>query len=196
MRNSDHGYQTDEYIRPTGKPDHFAVQVWPNEHSQRPATLLPFFMSFGASEECQACRTSALTIPSGHPENYALANPLVCSDASIRTNAPTTGAAAVNVVTEHPLERVTLRDFGEYAQRGTLDILDGTAPRQTQLRTVPFDILAHFLNNDYRRWPNVVPGHALPGSAAEDVADALGSTSNPDVLANLEENLNGVKARV
>jgi hypothetical protein len=50
----------------------------------------------------------------------------------------------------------------------------------------------------YAQWPQLHPsanGFTLPshGSAFEDFADAFGSTSNPDVMTNLERGINGYK---
>ncbi|KAI9831288.1 MAG: hypothetical protein M1826_003727 [Phylliscum demangeonii] len=132
----------------------------------------------------------------GHREVIALAHPNDCTDTSILDDASTTGPNAVRVATEHPVERVTLVDFGEYVQRGTLDLLDGNPVFRTQLPLLPFNILATRLNQDYRTWPNAPAGTMPPGSAAADLADAFGSKTNPGVLANLEENMNGMKARV
>lgn len=50
-----------------------------------------------------------------------------------------------------------------------------------------FDFFAH----KYRLWvPAYIEANPPPGSAAEDVAGAMGSTDNPTVMTNLERGLN------
>lgn len=130
---------------------------------------------------------------------YAIADPGNCTSGVIRDDAPTTGANHVIVATKHPMERVSTRDYGQFVQSVELDIFDG---RGTQSYShicppVSFDILAHFANQPYQSWP-IVPANAPGGShsAMTDAADALGSSSNPTVLTNLEQSLNGYKAEV
>jgi len=62
---------------------------------------------------------------------------------------------------------------------------------QTNLPLFHFDNLFNNFAHEYRIWvfPNVEPEPPY-GSAMADVADALGSTNNPDVMSNLERALN------
>ncbi|KUJ19023.1 uncharacterized protein LY89DRAFT_510910 [Mollisia scopiformis] len=139
----------------------------------------------------------------GHDSAYALLNPGNCLDGTLTDDADTTSANQVTVVTEHVLERVTGRNFLEYVQRPVMDLADGNGDRTSTLTAVPFTTLANWADLPYAQWvnnnlPTGFPTANLPtvGSAFTDFADAFGSTANPDVLTNLEESLNGYKARV
>lgn len=84
-----------------------------------------------------------------------------------------------------------------------MDLADGNGDQTSTLTAVPFITLAEWADLPYAQWTNNAlpvgfPTDNLPtvGSAFTDFADAFGSTSNPDVLTNLEEAINGYKARV
>ncbi|KAK5994429.1 hypothetical protein PT974_04903 [Cladobotryum mycophilum] len=52
------------------------------------------------------------------------------------------------------------------------------------------DLLNYFAADD-RTWvPVNIEPDPPPGSTTDDVADAIGSTTNPDIIVNLERNLN------
>jgi hypothetical protein len=77
-----------------------------------------------------------------------------------------------------------------------MDLQDGNGPiTPAGLVPIPFTIIENFAAADYRLWPNV-PADAPFGNLFDDLADALGSTNNPDVMTNLEHVLNLVKTRV
>jgi hypothetical protein len=76
---------------------------------------------------------------------------------------------------------------------GQLDMADAPNPTMytTNLPLFNFNDLASYFAHDYADW---VPQRVEPipprGSAAGDVADAMGSTTNPDAMVNLERALN------
>ena len=80
------------------------------------------------------------------------------------------------------------------ASAGQIDLADAQGTTyQSQNPLFAWANLADFFATDYRLWvpANILaPGNVPPGSAAGDVADALGSTTNPNVMFNLDRNLN------
>ncbi|GAB1217038.1 hypothetical protein ATERTT37_006259 [Aspergillus terreus] len=129
---------------------------------------------------------------------YSLANPGQCDDPSIVR----TGIRGVNydeVDTEHPIDRSVIPNhfLQDFVQTGQVALdRDDTTFYRTSLPTWTFNNLEQYFAHDYRLW--VRPGANLavpPGSASSDVADALGSSSNPMVLTNLERNLNILKGQ-
>jgi hypothetical protein len=61
----------------------------------------------------------------------------------------------------------------------------------TNLALFSFNDLASYFAHDYADWvPQNVEPFPPRGSAAGDVADAMGSTTNPDAMVNLERALN------
>jgi len=137
-----------------------------------------------------------LQAATGDDHAYTLANPGICTDASIRDDAELDGPNAVAVDAEHIFERNTVPAIFEFAQTLSMDLQDGNGPiTPAGLVPIPFTIIENFAAVDYRLWPNV-PADGPFGNLFDDLADALGSTSNPDVMTNLEHLLNLVKTRV
>jgi hypothetical protein len=76
---------------------------------------------------------------------------------------------------------------------GQLDLADAPNPtvHTTNLALFSFNDLATYFAHDYADWvPQNVEQFPPRGSAAGDVADAMGSTTNPDAMVNLERGLN------
>jgi hypothetical protein len=100
-------------------------------------------------------------------------------------------------------ERQNLKNFFEYAQNPEIDLADGNGIVRSRIRAHSFDEQLMWASVPYRQWL----GYNLPGnfptslvnrdgSFYSDVADTEGSTTNTEVMANLEKNLNGYKARI
>lgn len=105
------------------------------------------------------------------------------------------------VQSDHPDDRsIFPNHFLNFAQTGRLGRGDGNGAAETfyttQLPTFEWEDLHDYFAADYRTW---LPGLVDPiplGSAAGDVADTMGSSSNPTVMQNLAGNLNLLKGRV
>lgn len=83
----------------------------------------------------------------------------------------------------------------QFFQTGQLDMADNDPGLSTIYRSVnslfTFDNLFNYFAHDYRLWvPAAVEENPPAGSAAQAVADAYGSASNPDVMVNLDRVLN------
>ncbi|KAI1295187.1 hypothetical protein F5Y03DRAFT_399325 [Xylaria venustula] len=139
---------------------------------------------------------AALDAETGRNERYALLDPADCEETAITPNG-VQGQNWDNVDTEHPEDRSNFPyNFGPFAQSGQLDMFDGTT-FQSQLPVFSFDSLLNNFAADYRTWvPATVEPNPPAGSASGDIADALGSSSNPRPLYNLERWLNVLKGRI
>lgn len=133
----------------------------------------------------------------GRTDAYGFANPQACDDPSITAN----GALGVNynnLQSEHPIDRSIIPNhFLNFVQTGELDLgLDPPANHVTSLGTWSFAELDRYFHGHYRSWARRAGDDAPPGSAANDLADALGSTSNPSQMTNLEAVLNALKGQM
>lgn len=142
----------------------------------------------------------ALIDAGGDSHVYGFANPGRCTDASIRDDAPISGPDAIDVDAEHTIERITVPNFLEFVQNPEYDLADGNGVIRApaNLQAIPFNIIRQYMAIPYREWPNIPEDLTLPAdqSLFSDMADALGSTSNVEVMTNLESPLNGVKSRI
>lgn len=84
-----------------------------------------------------------------------------------------------------------------------MDLADGNGEQSSNLPPISYDIISRWAVVPYREWVNngLPAGFDMdlidrPGSFANDLMDALGSTSNPTVMTNLDGALNRYKARV
>ncbi|KAJ0322115.1 hypothetical protein Brms1b_002330 [Colletotrichum noveboracense] len=89
----------------------------------------------------------------------------------------------------------------QFFQTGQLDMADNepglSTIYQSQNSLFSFANLFNYFAHDYRLWvPASVEADPPAGSAAEAVADAYGSSSNPDVMVNLARALNSLKGRM
>jgi hypothetical protein len=135
----------------------------------------------------------------GDDHVYALANRGVCTDTSIISDADITGPNAVTVNSEHVFERVTVPYFFEFIQNPYLDLEDGNGLTRAPANQQPilFNVVRDYMQIPYNEWP-FASESGIPnvGSLFQDIAEALGSTTNPSVMTNLQEDLNNVKSRV
>ncbi|KAJ8064841.1 hypothetical protein OCU04_007150 [Sclerotinia nivalis] len=132
----------------------------------------------------------------GDPHAYAHAT-TDCTDASLTNNA-TIGMNGVRVQSEHIIERVTIRNFMEFIQSPWMDLEDGLGLQtvSSDLGIVPFAVINDYMNLPYSQWP-LLQGQQLNGNTLfENLPNALGSTSNPGVMPNLQASLNNLKSRV
>ncbi|KAF2717776.1 hypothetical protein K431DRAFT_297554 [Polychaeton citri CBS 116435] len=101
---------------------------------------------------------------------------------------------------EHPRDcSITPNSMiNEYFQTGTMDLEDGQGTIfRSQYTSIDFDVIFDYMATGYRVWvPENVEENPPPGSLFYDLADALGSSSNPGVMSNLEYNLNILKGRL
>ncbi|KAI0890230.1 chitotriosidase-1 [Annulohypoxylon maeteangense] len=140
----------------------------------------------------------ALDHETGRNERYSLLNPGDCEDTSITAN----GVQGLNwdgIDSDHPDDRTIFpTNFANFAQSGEIDLADGQGGTyRTQRPLFDFTNLLNYFAADYRTWvPQNVEPNPPPGSAAGDVADAMGSTNNPSPMVNLERNLNILKGRM
>ncbi|KAI0398768.1 chitotriosidase-1 [Xylaria palmicola] len=135
----------------------------------------------------------ALDDETGRNERYALADPTDCENTAI-TSAGIQGPNWDNVDSDHPEDRTIFpSNVANFIQSA-----DGQGTEhRTQLPLFRFGDLLNYFGSDYRTWvPPHVEANPPPGSAAIEIADAMGSTSNPRPLVNLERNLNTLKGRV
>lgn len=135
----------------------------------------------------------------GDDHVYALANSVGCTDTSIISNAPITGPGAVSVHAEHLLERVTIAYLLEFAQILKLGLDDGNrvvvVPSAASMTPIPYSIFATCMSIPSANWqPLQGLGLDLTRSLFTDLAQALGSTTNPQVMKNLVGSLNLMKA--
>ncbi|KFA55929.1 hypothetical protein S40293_08857 [Stachybotrys chartarum IBT 40293] len=142
---------------------------------------------------------AALDAETGRPnERYSLNDPDDCEDTTI-TAFGIQGTNWDNVDSDHMEDRsIFPNHFGIFAQSGELDLADpqGSTYRSTNA-LFDFDNLYNYFASDYRTWvPASVEANPPPGSAAGDVANSLGSTTNPNSMVNLERNLNILKGRL
>ncbi|KAG8164746.1 hypothetical protein KVR01_005021 [Diaporthe batatas] len=143
---------------------------------------------------------AALDAETGRNERYALNDPDDCEDTTIVAN----GVQGVNwetVDSDHIDDRsIFPNHFLNFAQSGELDLADddnNPTIYRTANPTWDFANLLDYFAADYRTWvPANVEPNPPPGSAAGDVADSMGSTNNPNVMVNLETNLNILKGRI
>ncbi|KAI5918609.1 hypothetical protein F4810DRAFT_715319 [Camillea tinctor] len=140
----------------------------------------------------------ALDEETGRNERYALNDPGNYEDTSITSN----GILGINFFvmnSDDPIDRATFPNHGaEFVQSGELDLEDGQGTiYRTQLPLFSFVNLLNYFAADYRTWvPPSVELNPPLGSAAGDVAEAMGSTNNPTALVNLERDLNVLKGRI
>lgn len=97
-------------------------------------------------------------------------------------------------------ERRTIANFFEYVQNPSMDLADGNGVQTDALTPITFDTIRRWADVPYRDWVNnglpagfdtsILP----PGSFFSDIMDAMGSSSNPEVMTNLDEVLNRYKA--
>ncbi|GKT51071.1 killer toxin subunits alpha/beta [Colletotrichum spaethianum] len=140
----------------------------------------------------------ALDDETGRNERWARANPGNCVDTSVTQNG-VQGVHWTHVQSEHPDDRsITPNHFLNFVQSGTLDLADGNGGTfTTQLPLFTWNEVYNNFFHDYRTWVPATVNVPIPaGSGADDMADALGSTGNPTVMYNLEENLNVIKGRI
>ncbi|KAI1171966.1 chitotriosidase-1 [Nemania sp. FL0916] len=140
----------------------------------------------------------ALDAETGRNERYSLLNPGDCEDTTITANG-VRGTNWDGIDSDHPDDRTIFpTNFANFVQSGELDLADDQGSTyQTQLPTWDFNNLLNYFASDYRTWvPATVEANPPPGSAARDVADAMGSTNNPSPMVNLERNLNILKGRM
>jgi hypothetical protein len=137
----------------------------------------------------------------GDTHVWALANAVSCLDSEVISNAPITGPGAIVVHAEHLFERVTIAYLLEFAQVLQIDLDDGNGvvvPVGAQgLNPIPYSMIVSYMAIPYANWPNFQGlGLDPTRSLFTDLANALGSTSNPYVMTNLEGSMNLMKARV
>jgi chitinase len=131
----------------------------------------------------------------GFDDAYGPANPRDCQDPSV-TSQGVQGVNYGTVQSEHPNDRSVIPNhFLNFVQTGRLDISTGQ-DHVTSLPTFTFDELSDYFSNDYRHWAPAGMNNVPAGSASADVADAMGSTSNPNVMTNLETALNRLKGQM
>lgn len=130
----------------------------------------------------------------GRIEFFGFTNPGACTITTVSSRAAISGPAGTTVDGEHPVDRMVYPVHAlVFLQSGTILLRTGD---QVQVLGpfFTFDELSEFGDQEYRLW---VPGGDIPrGSFFYDVAEALGSTSNPTVMTNLETNLNILKGRL
>jgi hypothetical protein len=132
---------------------------------------------------------------------WALANAVSCLDTGVISNAAITGAGKVSVHAEHLFERVTVAYLLEFAQVLQLDLGDGNGvvvpAGAAGLNPIPYSMIVTYMAIPYANWPSLQGlGLDPTRSLFTDLANALGSTSNPAVMTNLEGGMNLMKARV
>ncbi|KAI0024494.1 chitotriosidase-1 [Xylariomycetidae sp. FL0641] len=131
-------------------------------------------------------------------ERYAIANPLNCPDTSITANG-IQGTHYDQMDSDH-IDDLSIfpNEEASFLQTGELDMSDGlgTVYRSSN-PTISYGDLYNFFAHEYALWvsPTEEP-NPPPGSAMRDFADALGSSSNPTVMVNLEHYLNVLKGRM
>ncbi|CAJ2511018.1 Uu.00g066430.m01.CDS01 [Anthostomella pinea] len=148
----------------------------------------------------------ALDESTGRNERYAPANPANCLDTTVTAN----GVQGVNydrMNSDHVDDRsIFPGDEAVFFQSGKfmtcikpgcmLDMANGITHTSTN-DLMTFENLLNYFAADYRAWvPTHVEPNAPPGSASGNVADAMGSTTNPSSMVNLEESLNQLKGRM
>lgn len=142
----------------------------------------------------------ALQDAGGDDHVFALSNPGPCWDASLRSDAPIAGPSAIRVDAEHLIERNTIPGYLGWIQTGWIDIADGNGPQQPAgWSAIPFSIIRDFMAVPYRDWPGFPEEYdQIPAdqSLLNDLAESLGSTTNPELMTNLDSVLNGVKSRI
>ncbi|EFQ98549.1 chitotriosidase-1 [Nannizzia gypsea CBS 118893] len=170
----------------SGHANTYAIYDWPDTGNN-------YAFNFETPTYPNGGNGAALDAETGRNERYSLANPTDCVDTSITANG-VLGTNYMTVETEHPFDRTIFpTHFANFIQRGVLDLDDrfGTRAFTTNLPTWEWEQLYDTFAHDYRIW--VPRGRGInipPGTPSADVANALGSTSNPGVLSNLERDLN------
>ncbi|KAJ0383860.1 hypothetical protein COL922a_009592 [Colletotrichum nupharicola] len=143
----------------------------------------------------------ALDAETGRNERWSIANSNDCED----TSATSAGVQGVNYQTvelDHVDDRSIFPNHAaQFFQTGQLDMADNepglSTIYQSQNSLFSFANLFNYFAHDYRLWvPASVEADPPAGSAAEAVADAYGSSSNPDVMVNLARALNSLKGRM
>lgn len=137
----------------------------------------------------------------GDTHVWALADPDDCLNTEMIDNAPITGPDRVVANAEHLMERVTIAYLLLFAQILTIDLADGNGdivPAALQgLTPISFDMIANFMAVPYAQWPGVQNQGLDPGrSLLSDLANDLGSVTNPTPMTNLEGSENRMKARI
>lgn len=133
---------------------------------------------------------AALDAETGRNERYALDDPDDCENTDV-TAAGLQGVHWAGIDSDHIDDRsIFPNHFANFIQSGELDLADGQGGVfRTQHNLWGFDRMLNYFASDYRTWAPA-GSNPPPGSAMRDVADAMGSTNNPDVMINLERNLN------
>ncbi|KAJ0346384.1 hypothetical protein KNSL1_007491 [Colletotrichum chrysophilum] len=143
----------------------------------------------------------ALDAETGRNERWSIANPNDCEDTSA-TSAGVQGVNYQTVESDHVDDRSIFPNHAaQFFQTGQLDMADNepglSTIYQSQNSLFSFANLFNYFAHDYRLWvPASVEADPPAGSAAEAVADAYGSSSNPDVMVNLARALNSLKGRM
>lgn len=86
----------------------------------------------------------------------------------------------------------------EFIQDPWMDLEDGLGLQtvSSDPGIVPFEVINNYMNLPYNQWP-LLQGQQLNGNTLfENLGNALGSTTNPGVMHNLQSSLNNLKARV
>lgn len=106
----------------------------------------------------------------------------------------------MRIISEHIIERQSARNFLEFVQQHGMDLGGDSGIQFAPEAPVAFESLEEYANLNYQAWitPAGFPRQNLPleGSAFSAFANTLGSATNPTVMTNLEQGLNGYKARV
>ncbi|TGO86464.1 hypothetical protein BPOR_0301g00060 [Botrytis porri] len=78
------------------------------------------------------------------------------------------------------------------------DLEDGLGPQTVpiELGTVPFEVINDFMNAPYNEWEALNGRDDNANPLLKNHANALGSTSNPRVMTNLQASLNRKKSRI
>ncbi|KAJ5109929.1 hypothetical protein N7532_002574 [Penicillium argentinense] len=176
----------------TGGQGHYIVQENPTSNGQQINQFRFITPTYPNGNQGRA-----LDDERGYSDAYSLQNPSVCDDPTI-TKHGTYLINYDNLDSEHPIDRSVIPNYflSVFVQDGELELGNGGQTYQTRHSTWTWDELYEYFAHDYRQWVIHAPGDPVPaGSAAEDVADALGSSSNPTVMTNFERNLNIMKGQ-
>ncbi|KAF7907130.1 uncharacterized protein EAF01_004717 [Botrytis porri] len=85
-----------------------------------------------------------------------------------------------------------------FIQEPLSDLEDGLGPQTVpiELGTVPFEVINDFMNAPYNEWEALNGRDDNANPLLKNHANALGSTSNPRVMTNLQASLNRKKSRI